>query len=160
MSFVAGPYTGTYNDLALGETQDGFDLDITQFGQPITGDNLGSAHQDSVYRAGNYFLGWQMQEWDKAGALAAYSPWAAFGVAGQVGRLATNVAQDIVLTVVAGTTADTAGPNTLTAPLAILASDFNVKHFFSTRHRSLPLRHQLFPHISSSYAAAYWFTTT
>lgn len=159
MSFVAGPYTAVYNDLDLGITEDGFDLDITFFQESIRGDNLGSAHQDHVYRAANAFASWVGQEWDKAGMAQAYYPWAAFGVTGQVGRLATNVADTLLLTVVAGTTADTSGPNTLTALKSILSADFNVKHILSTRHRKVPLRHQFYPY-GSQAATATWFTVT
>lgn len=160
--FVAGPYTATYNDSAVGITENGFELDQTYFSEPITGDNMGSAHQDDVYRSGNNFISWTAQEWNAAAMTIAYWPWANFGISGQVGRLATSVAKTLLLTVTAGTNAAVAGPNTLTASRSILAPDFNVKHIFSTRHRKVPLRHKLYPVTGSESgaAAAYWFTAT
>jgi hypothetical protein len=161
MSFIAGPYTYTYNDANLGISEDGFELEQTYYSEAIRGDNAGSAHQDDVYRAGNCFMGWTAQEWNAAGMLAAYWPFSpTFGMMGQVGRLATALAADLVLTVVAGTPADLVGPNTFTAPLSILAPDFGVKHLFSTRHRKMALRHKLYPYIASEAASGYWFATT
>lgn len=154
--FVAGPYTASYNDVDLGITEDGFDLDQTSFQESIRGDNMGSTHQDAVYRGANVFLSWVSQEWNIDEAANVFWPWAAWGTIGQVGRLHTAVATDMVLSAVAGTNANTAGPGTLTAGLAILAADFDVKHILSTRHRRTPIRHQLYPQ-GSDAATATWF---
>lgn len=167
--FIAGPYTATYNELDIGITEDGFDLDVTTFQEAIRGDNLGSSQQDAVYRGANQFLSWTSQQWGLSAVKLAYWPWGtSIGHVGQVGVLSTNFAKQLVLTCVAGTTADKtiqfggvngAGPATLTASKCILAGDSQLKHIFSTRHRKIALRHQLFPYTDQS-SNIIWFLMT
>lgn len=148
MAFVAGPYTGTYNSLSLGITEEGFDLDQVFFQEIVRGDNLGSGAQDGVYRAGDAFISFVGEEFNLIRTSAVINPYAALGVIGQVGRLATDLAMNITLTVVAGTPAAALGFASLSATKSILAEGFNLKTTLSTRLRKSPLRLQLFPYYS------------
>ena len=154
MSFIAGPYTATYNSAAVGITEEGFDLDQVFFQEIVRGDNMGSGAQDGVYRAGDAFISFVGEEFNLIRASAIINPYAALGVIGQVGRLATNLAMNITLTATAGTPAF-AQINSLSASKSILAEGFNLKTTFSTRLRKSPLRLQLFP--SGSVNAEKWF---
>jgi len=160
MTFIAGPYTMTYNSLSLGIIEDAIRLEITPSEDGIQGDNLGDTIQDGVYRGGNCYIDIVMQEYNAAGALAAFAPWhATFGNIGQVGILKSSLAQTLVLTAVAGTGAAT-NIATLTSTKAVLAPNFPVSMLLGSRLRNVPLRLQLLPYNAGSPAAPVFFTTT
>ena len=159
MAFIAGPYTVTYNSLALGILEDAPSLEMTGSVDPIVGDNYGDSVQDGVYRGGNLFFDMVLQEYNAAGAAAAFWPYAALGTMGQVGRMISSMAQGLVFTAVAGTTAS-ALPATITAPNTILAPNFPVRLLFGSRLRNVPLRFQCLPYYDSGATANRWFVTT
>lgn len=169
MTFVAGPHTATFTPpggtaLALGVTQDGYELEYTKFWDPIRGDNMGETIQDGVIRGGDCFLSFVLNEYDSAAGAKMFWPEAIaaatdLGKVGQVGRLASSLAGSLVLTPVAGTSAATIGPATLTAAKAILAPGFPVKFLFATRLRTVPIRLQLLPYVDGS-SVTRWFETT
>ena len=142
MSFIAGPYTVTYNALALGIMQDAPSIEITSAADEIIGDNLGDTVQDGVYRGGNCFVDLVLQEFDAAGAAGAFAPFADWGKVGQPGKLLSSFAKALVFTAVAGTTST---PATVTANKAILAPGFPVRMLYGTRLKNVPLRFQLLP---------------
>ncbi len=143
--FIAGAYTGTLNSVALGITDDGYTLQIEPKQQNIEkSDVFGDAMIDSVFRGTNFFLQTEFME-TKAGPLAAAYPWAALGVQGIVGRLASNVATPLVLTSTVGTPA-VATPATFTASLTILAPGSNPEFQYNSRLRTLPVRLVLLPY--------------
>ena len=157
MAFIAGPYTVTYGGNALGVIEDAPALEMTASVDPISGDNLGDSIQDGVYRGGNLYFDMVLQEYNAAGAAAAFWPYGALGVMGQVGRLLTAVDAALVLTAVAGTSAS-ATPATITATNAVLAPNFPVRLLFGSRLRNVPIRFQLLPYTDSG--AIKWFVTT
>lgn len=153
MSFIAGPYTLTYNAQTLGIVEDAINMELTPVVDPIVGDNLGGSIQDGVYRGGNMYLDMVLQEYNAAGALAAFWPYAdAYGKIGTPGVLLSGVAKALVLTAVAGTTAT---PATITANKAVLAPNFPVRMLFGSRLRNVPLRFQLLPFLDT--AVNYWW---
>jgi hypothetical protein len=167
MTFIAGPYTATYNsalgggaDLDLGITEDGFELEVTPFADLVRGDNLGESIQDGVYRGKDVYLNVVIQEWSKDGVMRAFNPFidtdalSDISEVGQVGRLLSNMAGVLILTAVAGTTA-AATPATLTASRAIIAPGFPLKSLLATRLRKLPLRFLLLPYTDSSDVVHY-----
>lgn len=158
--FVAGPYNAVADDTDLGICEDGYDLEQTPFQEAIRGDNLGGADIDHVYRGANCFLSWIVLEWDRAYTARVFWPWdATFGVCGVIGGLASNFAQEIILTVVdTATTANSQGPNTVTCPVSVLAADNTIKHHLGTRLRKLPMRHQLYP--TTSQNVTRWFSVS
>lgn len=162
MTFIAGPYTATYNPalgggahLSLGTVEDGFELESTYFADLIRGDNLGESIQDGVYRGKDCYLNCVIEEWNLDGVLRAFNPFidvdaiSDLSEVGQVGRLLTNLAGVLTLTAVAGTTA-AATPATLTASKAIIAPGFPLKSLLATRLRKLPLRFLLLPYTDGS----------
>lgn len=161
MTFIAGPYTATYTPpggaaLALGITQDGFDLQWTQHGDVIRGDNLGESIQDGVWRGHDCYLEMLCEEFDAAALYGAHTTTASamwpgsthFGRHGQVGRLFSALAGSLILTKVAGTGAVPA--TTLTAGKAILANGHVVRSKMATRLKTVPLRFLLLPYTASS----------
>jgi hypothetical protein len=155
MTFIAGPYTVTYNAVDLGISEDGIELEHITYADLVRGDNQGDSVQDGVYRGGDMFLSLTLIEWDKDALHAAMNPYGStvstLGEMGQVGRLMMNLAQQIVATPVAGTTAASAaltGPvamDTLTAAKCILAENFPVRFQMATRLRKVPLRFRILP---------------
>lgn len=155
MAFIAGPYTGTYNSLTLGQSRDGYNLQFSPRYEEVIGDNFAEAVQELIYRGVNAYWDTILQEYNAAAAASAFWPWAAMGVVGQVGRImgsaigaAAAVAKQMQLQVVAGTTAaafGAAGPATLTIAAAILAPNMNVSMVFAPRLRSVPIRMQALP---------------
>ena len=157
MAFIAGTYTATLNGNTLGVTEGGFEIENINFGERIIGDNLGQSMQDYVYQGGDVFISMVLEEYNAAGAAAAFWPWAVWGTIGQVGRLATAVGTALVLTDVAGTAA--AGlPASISVTKAILAPGFSVRQLLATRLRKIPLRLQALP--QGSAGSETWFALT
>lgn len=144
-TFIAGAYTGTYNSVALGITEEGYDLQWEPKSQVIEkSDVYGEMLLDMVYAGTNYFIQTEFMEY-KAGPLSVVFPWSSgIGVQGVIGRLASALAFPLVLTSTAATTA-AATPATLTASLAILAPGSNPHAQFVSRLRTLPVRMVLLP---------------
>ena len=165
MTFIAGPYSATAafasTTADLGTIEDGFELEGITYQELIRGDNLGDSVQDGVYRGQDIFLSATFLEWDKEVLHYLMNPYggstgSTLGEIGQVGRLATSLAVQIVLTPAAGTTAAAATittglttpaipMDTLTLPKCILAENFPVRFNFAARLRKIPLRFRVFP---------------
>lgn len=146
MAFVAGPYTLALGGNSLGVIDDAIRMSISPSVDPITGDNLGDVIQDGVYRGFNITLDMVLNEYNAAGALAAFFPWnATIGRLDTPGKLLTDYDASLVLTKIAGTNAIY---NTLTASQAVLAPNFNVDILFGTRLKQVPIRFQLLPYDS------------
>lgn len=161
MTFIAGPFTATYNAgigggsaLTLGITEDGFELEEVPYADLIRGDNLGEAIQDGVYRGKDVYINFVLEEVDLEGVRRLSQPFidadaiTDLSEVGQVGRLLTNMAGVLVLTPVAGTTAATYS-GALTANKAIIAPGFPLRRLLATRHRKLPIRMLLLPYTDS-----------
>lgn len=159
-NFVAGPYAVSYAGSSIGITERGFELEQNFFEEPIIGDALGDTVMDAVYLGGEAFFNAVLQEYGNATARAALWPYATVGQTGQVGRLHSDIASPLVLTVVAGTRAAAHGPATVTAPLALLPGNFPVRILFSARHRKVPIRMRALPNLVqySGQGNAAWFS--
>lgn len=156
MTFIAGPYTATYNGLALGQTEAGFELEASMEGEAIRGDQYGDLIQDAVYRLGNAFANATFIEFDAAALASLWWPHSntpgQFGISG---RLLSNMALPLVLTKVAGSNALY---NTVTASRAIIALGFPVRFVLASNLRKVPARLALLPYTASGNTIA--FTTT
>jgi hypothetical protein len=139
-TFIAGAFTGTLNSVALGITEDGYDLQWEPKNEAIErSDVYADMLIDMVYRGVNWFVQGEFME-DKAGPRAATHPWgASLGLPGTVARLASDVATSLVLTSTPLTPAAST-PATLTAPKTILAPGFNPHAVFTSRLRTFPFR--------------------
>ena len=163
-AFVAGRYTATYNSKALGQTSEGFRLSHQFFQRLITGDLGGDTPQDAIYRGREQFINYTLIEALAAGVADVVEPFAGTVgtplTLGTIGALAvrgvddgsggrTSVAKSLVLTVVAGTTAEEGGPASITLPLAILAEGFPVEVFYGPDLREVPVRQRIYPTMST-----------
>ncbi len=160
---VAGAYRSTYNGVAItGNTpggglgfndDNGYEIEQQTHGELIDRTDLyGQSLLDWIHQGGNVFCTFTCMTWQTAPTLIknVFYPWGSFGVlsssAAPIGRLASNVAQALTLTAVAGTPAAVAlGPATLTAPKAILPPGSNNRLMFSSRVRKVPCRLAFLP---------------
>lgn len=159
---IAGAYTGTWNSVALNYTRQGFSLNFTQKAERIEETDLyGLSLIDMVYRGATLSID-MIGKIYGAGTTGPLWPWTAtFGVvyaaATPIARLATTVAQALVLTAVAGTPA-AASPATLTAAKAIISPDNNMQVVFNSTLREVPLRWDVL--LTESASVGSLFTTT
>lgn len=157
-TFIAGRYSGTYNAVDVGITENGYELQQESNVQEITpSDAYGDSVIDSIYRGGNVFLQFEGKAY-KAGALTPFWPWGSLGVQGVIGRLASDVAAAQVLTATASTPA-AAAPATLTGTKALLAANFPARLLYSSVLRTVPIRLRIYPYDSGG-GAIKWFTMT
>lgn len=160
-TFAAGAYSGTYTPpagsaLPLGITQAGYTLSWKNHQRAIAGSDVyGDSTVDKVDRGLDVFLSAVFWE-RKAGPMAIVSPFNQMAANGAVnidmgirGKLATETAGQVVLTVTAGTPSATNGPATLTLPLVRL-SDGLTSFVFDSVHQTIPFDGQVFPYAAST----------
>lgn len=151
MSFIAGPYTATWDGDALGITEDGFSWSPVPFHEKIRGDNMGDTTQDTVYRGLGMTIEFTLEEYDKAGVEDLLWPYhATLGNHGQAGVLGSALAKALVLTAVAGTTAATV-PASMTFPYTIIDPDFASQIRLRAGLRKVPIRLIAFPNANSVF---------
>lgn len=147
-TYVAGAATATYDATALGQTQEGYEIQYEPKADMINrSDIYGDTMLDIIFRGADVFAQMEFIEY-KAGPLAVAFPWASQGALGLIGRLGSDVAKALVFTAVAGTPAALV-PATLTASKAILAPNGNPRFSINSRLRTIPLRMVLLPYDSS-----------
>jgi len=146
MGFIAGKYDVTYGGNTVGQIGDGITTEHFVNKRLITGDNEGATPQDGVYRGHEFFMEFTLLEYDATASADVFTPYAAFGAQGVIGRLdvASGIAKQLVMTAIAGTTAANS-PTTVTADLAILAEGFPVRMLFAPDLRDIPIRMRLYP---------------
>lgn len=158
-AYIGGPYLGTYDAVALGPQEDGFDL-IQSLSEEVISesDQYGGSIIDYFYRGGSCQIRCDSKEF-KAGTVTPYWPWGAAGTMGQmrsvanpIGRRASDAAKVLVLTGVANVPAtEDALANggkvidTVTANFAILAPGQQSTLKFSSKLRRVPIFLQLLP---------------
>lgn len=156
-TLVAGAYSGTYNAVALGIQENGFELQFEPHEKLVNqSDAYGETIIDALYTGADHYLQFTGLSYG-AGMTAPMWPFGTLGVMGIIGRLHSALAMPIVLTATAGTPAATA-PATLTGPKSLLAANANPKLLFTTEVRKVPIRLRLHPNDPGS--GAVWFTTT
>jgi hypothetical protein len=155
---IAGPFGAAWGSgpTSLGMTEDGIKLRQQVAKQLITSDSYGDSVIDGVFRGGQVFL--TMVGIEYSAAIAGMWPYGTFGVMGQVGRLdfGSSIAQQAVLTAVAGTTAATV-PATLTAAQTAPDENMNAELQFAARGRYVPITLRCYPYSSTGIR---WFSTT
>lgn len=158
-TFIVGAYTATLNSVALGITEEGYNLQWEPKHDTIErSDVYGDMLLDTIYRGTNWFFQAEFLEY-KAGPLAAVYPWgSALGTQGIIGRLGSDVATSLVLTSTTGTPA-VATPATLTATKTIIAPGSNPNAMFNSRLRTMPVRLVLLP-VDTGAGVIKNFTTT
>ena len=173
-TLVAGQYTSTYNSVAVGFTQSGFELTQETKAEMVNQtDIFGDSIIDFIHRGGNVYVMFESKVF-KPGAITPFYPWGALGVmytaAAPLGRLGSAVAASLVMTGVAATPAQSAGGSglnrviaSLTASKAILPPDSNLKLLFDMKVRNVPVRLLCLPTDDGAGVAlgnATWFVTT
>lgn len=171
--FAAGPYTATYNtDSAPGDPagkgQGARDLGLVAGVRrwrrqleihPVHGDAYGSSEIDGVYRGGQCYCLMTFKEWSDAVKDALWPFGSSFGAMGQVGRLLTDLAGELVLTAVADTPAATNGPATLTFEKAILSPRENNDVVLGAEERDVPVMFRCYPYVNGQNDVV-WFEET
>lgn len=159
MSFISGPYAWTYGSpggpvgaaYPLGTIEDAPALEMGNEVDPISGDNLGSAMQDGIFRGGSCFLNLVLQEYNLPVAHYCFHPWATnFGDVGCVGSLLSTYADSLVgtplspLCTLGGVLVE--GLKVITFYKAVLAPGFPIRLLFGSRLRNVPLRFAILPY--------------
>ena len=166
-TMVTGPYTGSYAGVlnVLGTSREGYRINHELRQQNIDAtDHYGDSLIDYVYRGGNVTISFSMLSYTKALTAGILWPFGAniytlSAAATPVGRLASDLAGELILTVVPNTPADTLNaPNTITANKSILAPGFNFELLYDSRLREVPVRLALLPYTSGG--AVVWAVTT
>lgn len=163
MAFISGKYDATFNNVSIGQIEDGFEIEHSIAQEDIIGQDMGDSVQDGVYRGGNMFISCTLMEFSTSSAMLALW-WMHSAVLGRMGKIGTliqaNFAQALVLTALAGTPAASGGNvSTLTAAKVALAPNFDVRLLFAPRLRRVPLRLRLYPY-SDGANNTLWFSTT
>lgn len=149
---IAGPYTASYNSLAVGFTIDGFRWSQKMEQEVINETDLfASTIIDTIYRGMNARMSYRSRVYN-ANNIAPISPWGALGVvftaAAPIARNARSVAKAFVLTSVAATPA-AAAPASLAANLSLLAEGTDTELLFDSKAREVPVVLQLYPYESN-----------
>lgn len=141
MSFIAGRYTATWNNLALGQHSDGIRVSHQHFKRLIVGDNFGDGPQDAIYRGSEFFVSGTLMEANAAAMPSLAWPYGNIYEAGEPGRMdvAGSFVKSLVLTAITGTPAAST-PATLTCTRAIIAENFPIEILFGPDLREIPYR--------------------
>ncbi len=141
MGFIAGPYSATYKGAALGQIDDGFELEHGATIQDITSDSF-RAREDGVFQGLEVSLRFVLNEPTAAGVQGLYWPYdATLGTTGVIGRLMTSMAGLLILSKCTGTTAS---PTTATFNRAILWTD-QVNTKFASEQRKIAVNVAVLP---------------
>lgn len=149
MSFITGHFTAKYNGSDLGESEQGWEIVEGHLVEDIITDSGGDAPVDGVQRGTRVEIRATYVEYDsiKAALYRANPRGATFT---NVGKLYTNLAARLILTPVAGTTAETelGVGKSIVFTKAIVVSDINT--LLATRHRKGPITFRCYPDSSNS----------
>jgi hypothetical protein len=158
MTITSGEYTSVYNTQDLGNTQDGWRVEVTSNRKGVNVDKFADTEIDGVYRGANCFLEAILKDWDGPGVNDVWWPYSAtIGTLGVIARLevASSLALATVLTALAGTPAATTGPATATFAKSILDAEFARTLNLNTEDRSIPIRLRVYPTTSTGVLFAF-----
>lgn len=145
-TFIAGRYSSTWNSVAMGIMENGYDVSYDPKQELINrSDQYGDTLLDMVYRGGDWSMQCDTLEWMAGVTGPAFPFGTALGVLGTIGRLCSDIAAALVLTATAGTPA-AAAPATLTASKAILAANANPRIILNSVLRKVPIRFTFLPY--------------
>jgi hypothetical protein len=142
MTVIRGSYSGTYNSLAIGNTEIGFRVSYSYKGRNINFDSVGDTPVDIIFAGLNMNVDFVAQEYDAAAIDTLRWPFDAIqGNLSPAGLSMWLLAKPLVLT---GCTTGV-DPQTITFYKTILSPDFNLDIDYSHRERPLPMRLIVFP---------------
>jgi hypothetical protein len=180
-SFIAGRYSGTWNAVDVGITEEGYELFQDTHAELVNQtDAFGESLIDWVWRGGSVYMMLRSLA-AKPGAITPFYPYGGSttvqglgtlfnpGVAGTpfpIGSLASDLAKAMVLTATASTPATGVGAgvggviiNTLTAALSLLKPGSNLSLLFNSKLRKVPLALQILPKSNAGPIYQWWTTT-
>lgn len=160
-TIIAGPYTVTWNGVALGVLEGDQGLPTNEAN--VEGEDVGNTSAygksviDTIYQGANWMASMTCMEY-RAGSVAAFWPLnAILGRMGVMGRRMYDISAPLIYTAIAGTSA-AASPATLTASKAILTVRSAGRLVYGPTVRRVPLRFRLYPYTSGGNVV--WFTQT
>lgn len=166
---ISGPYTGRWNDHALGtQNDDGFVLTGEFTGQEVNqSDAFGMTLVEAIWRGINWRLRFRALEFNKPGILASMQAFGSSGASSttwtptlaNIGDRYSKFAQILLLTSILNINPPTF-PTTLTANGAIVAPNSNVEYLMTSKVREAPFEMVLLPYYYQSVNANISFTTT
>jgi hypothetical protein len=141
MAYIAGQYSATYNAAAIGQIEDGFEVEYGAVVQDIMSDMF-RAREDGVFQGIEFLVRFVLMEPTVAGVARLVWPWSTtVGQSGVVGRLMTTMAAPLVLTACAGTNAS---PASLTFTRAVMWTD-RVTSKYASEARKIPVTVAVLP---------------
>lgn len=152
MTFIAGTFSATFNDLPLGTTEDGFELSFNRIQEEIRVDQYRGL-VDAIHQGIDMTLRFVLMEANFAAIKSILFGHSGFNpiVEGQVtshtGQLISTFSKPLVLTPCTGTTANEAlnpVPNSITFAKAVLATD-PVAMKFASSLRRIPVTMHILP---------------
>lgn len=151
-TLIAGPYTATWNSVALGIFEGDASLPTIERTDVVEDVGNTSAYGrtiiDGVFLGSNWTAQMVCMEY-KAGPLAAFAPYhATLGRLGTIGVLIYTLSQALILTAVSGTSAAST-PASLTASKSLLLPGFAARLVYGPTIRKVPLRFRLLPYDSA-----------
>jgi hypothetical protein len=142
MTIVKGAYTGTYNALAIGNTEMGFKLSYSYRGKSIIFDAVGGSPVDMLMDGLSMKVNFVGQEWDSAAVDDLRWPWGSIpGRLPVSGQSLWELAKPLFLDACSNLTV----VQSILFPKAILAPDFNLDTDFTHLDRPLPMQLMIFP---------------
>ena len=166
---ISGPYTGTFNALALGtQGDDGYELSCTLQGQDVNAsDAYGQTLVEAIWRGFNWRCRLRGLEFNKTGLLSLLQM---FGQSGAnttltpqltaIGDRWTNYAKALLLTAILGNPPTM--PQTLTATNAGFAPNSQSSFNLTSKMREVPIEMVFLPYqaVVGSLTIIVPFTTT
>lgn len=160
---VSGPYTATWNSVAVGFTVEGYQLTVNFLKQMIDQTDLyGRTMIDTIHQGANARIRYDSRVYD-SGNLGPAFPY------GAIGKIMTSTkpvgyndrahANAFVLTSTANTPA-AAAPATLTAAKSHIAPDYPIELLFDSKSRQIPIQLQLIPYEGATTGDLIHFSTT
>jgi hypothetical protein len=150
---VAGPYVTTYGGVPVGIMEG--DAGVPTLIQapsdtPISSsDRYGKATIETIKMGVDYYMQMMAMEYVN-GSLLAFAPWTnVLGLQPIIGSFGSDLAQTLILNVIAGTSA-VGNPNSLTAPLATIAPGFQANLLFGPQLRTIPIKLILLPFLDEA----------
>ncbi len=150
-TFSSGRYVGTYNALPLGISREGYRFRHETRAQNIEGtDAYGDSTIDMIYRGANMTVSFTLMSAAKTTTSLILCPWTSDlyllrSDTTPMGRLASALSEQLVLTAEANTPSAANGPATLTAPNCILEPG-SVELLFDSRLRDVPITMRVLPY--------------
>lgn len=165
-TFVPGVYTATWNSLSLGMVEGGFNIRYRDKEKAITNTSTyADTKIDGIYRGRDVFIDFVLKEWS-ANIRKLMMPYQSqsgntdFGKLGQIGQLASGVAQAFVLTAEANSPAAANSGGTWTFHLSKLAPENDVRFLLGPDERDIPILMDVLPYSDSGTIRHWTFATS